>query len=153
MSVPPDKITIRLDQNDDGDDPRSIAAVEDALRRLAAQNGIEVVKHGEIDPAAKENPARFEKIKQETQPKLIEFSSQQTKLEETEERMLPSGRIDRRTQLITQTTRELAVDLKQLADLARDAGAFVGTVYHGVVQLAVRTCEWAKKLVGSKDKE
>jgi len=123
MSQPPDKIIIILKPNDDDDDPKRLGAVNDALIRLAAQQGIQVVQPGEIDPAATENPERAEKIKEVVAPKLIEFTRTEKDVVVAEERT-PRGRVKRRVQRIGERTTKLSFsfqELKGLIETLKDA--------------------------------
>ncbi len=155
MSQPPDKIQTPLVPNDDGDDPRITAAVWETIRRLAEAQGIKVGEPGEIDPTAKENPERQRKLVETTNPKLIEASSRLNRTVETVEHRTPSGEMTKRVREITNRTRRLSVDLKQLVDLASKAGvslkSTVKSVAESVVSIAGRLISWLRPSDGGAE--
>jgi len=149
MSQPPDKIIFDLVPNEDGDDPRITRAVEAAIRRLAKQHGLKVTEPGAIDPAAKKNPDRAEKIKNETTPKLIEYTYTEKGVERAEERR-PDGRLHRRVERIGERTRKLSVDFAVLANLGRAAIDFFNESKDSLIELATKVGRYVGDLVGSR---
>lgn len=149
MSQPPDKITFDLVPNDDADDPRITRAVEAAIRRHAEQQGLKVTEPGAIDPAAKENPDRAEKIKNETRPKLLEYSCAERGVELAEERR-PNGRIHRRIKRIGERTRRLSIDITALATLTKSIVDFLKESKDSLIELATKVGKYIGNCVGSR---
>ncbi|MCH7793142.1 MAG: hypothetical protein IID31_12790 [Planctomycetes bacterium] len=124
MTTPPDIIGHDLLPNPGDDKRRSKKeeerrqqAIIDQIFAEANKLGIEVTTTGEIDPTAEPNPERAEKIKNETQPRLIEYSRAVEADSEIAETSDADGSTTRRVRTRTRTVTQLGVNLEVLNEL------------------------------------
>lgn len=145
--MPPDHISANMAPNP-GDGDRQRSRDEEARRQRAIQAmiieearraGLTVsTEPGLIYPDAKPNPERSEAIKRETNPALASFSRMVGRSLEAEQIKTPDGHIIKGLKFREGSQTQLAVNLKELADLAHRFLGFLSDVKDAVIGLAVR---------------
>lgn len=158
--MPPDNVSANLTPNPDGrgrrrsraEEQRTLDAIKSIVISLARESGIEASGDtGCIDPAAKINEERAQAIKNDTQPKLAEFtrkaasSIEVDRIASTSEGFVISGLKMRKG-----AETKLGLNLKELADLARQALNMFEAASQSVIAIAVRVIS-AAALAFAKD--
>ena len=146
MTTPPDIIGHDLLPNPGDDDERRSKkeeerrqqAIIEQIFREAKKLGIEVHTTGEIDPTAEPNPGRAEKIKNETQPKLLEYTRSFSRTIEADEIRTADGLFYKRFRDRKEAVTKLSMNLSDLVKLGHRIVDIIGDTPAAVVKIGAR---------------